>query len=495
MKVSVFGRAALALLILAAAPGWLPSRAQCDNTPPSFTAFGFSPSSVNTTAASQNVTCTITVTDDISGVAQAGCSFQSPSFQHTVSCSSVAPASGNPLNGTYTCVVTLPRYAEAGVWQANLSATDVDGNDASLSWFLFPVGFPTDLAVTSDPDTIPPVLTGLTLGTPSIDTSGSSQSVTCNMAVTDAKSGVSAATCAFTAPGSSQARGCSSNTPATGTRQSGTFSCAAIFPRYSDAGTWTTSVFLVDAAGNFGVSNPTNTLAVTSSPEDITGPSETGFDFIPHSISVGGGSRAVACTMVVADSPAGVDFASCAFSYTDPDTFATYQQECAATAPSSGTRNSGTFSCNVVIPRYSPGGSWTADTSYTDLTGNTSQFTSAFPLLVDCAGADPETTCRFDDHNTLAWTAVVGATRYNVYRGNVSGLVDANADHIPDGGYGTCQNARDAILTDTLFADADVPSAAQKGFHYLVSYATGGVEKGLGANSFGNPRTVAAPCP
>jgi len=28
-----------------------------------------------------------------------------------------------------------------------------------------------------------------------------------------------------------------------------------------------------------------------------------------------------------------------------------------------------------------------------------------------------------------------------------------------------------------------------------VSYKTGGVEKGLVTNSFGTPRTVAAPCP
>jgi hypothetical protein len=39
-----------------------------------------------------------------------------------------------------------------------------------------------------------------------------------------------------------------------------------------------------------------------------------------------------------------------------------------------------------------------------------------------------------------------------------------------------------------------VPSAAQKGFHYLVGYTAGGVQKGLGVNSFGLARTV-TPCP
>ena len=82
-----------------------------------------------------------------------------------------------------------------------------------------------------------------------------------------------------------------------------------------------------------------------------------------------------------------------------------------------------------------------------------------------------------------------------MYRGPFTNLVDANLDHLPDGGYGTCQNARDGNLTDTAFADADVPTAGQKGFFFLVSQKVSGVESGLGANSFGAPRTVAAPCP
>jgi hypothetical protein len=315
------------------------------------------------------------------------------------------------------------------------------------------------------------------------------------MTVTDAKSGVGTASCLYTAPGSTQSRGCSSIAPASGTRQSGTFSCATTFPRYSDAGTWTTAVFLADGAGNFTSASPAATLAVTSSPEDIAGPSETSFDFNPKAVSVGSGPKSVTCTLVVADSPAGVDNATCAFSYTDPFTFTTYEQGCTATVPSSGTRNSGTFTCNAVIPRYSPGGSWSAETTYLDLTGNPSQYAGATPLVVDCAAGVPEITCRFDNPTTLTWAAVGGATRYNVYRGNLTGLADADADHLPDGGYGTCQNSRDAILTDTQFVDTDVPTAGQVGFHYLVSATGAGGESGLGTNSFGDPRAVASPCP
>jgi len=493
----MFGRRArsfVPLFALVLSLAALPARAQCDTVEPAFTAFGFTPSAVNTTAASANVTCTITVTDALSGVATAGCSFQSPSFQHTASCSSSTPISGTRQNGVFSCVVTLPRYAESGVWLANLSATDQVGNAASLSWFEFPGGFPMNLTVTSDPDLAAPALTNLVLNPTSINTSAASANVTCTMTVTDAKSGVATATCILQAPGSQQGRACSSTTPATGTRQSGTFSCMMTFPRYSDAGTWSSAVFLVDGVGNFAQALPAATETVTSVPEDVAAPAIAVFSFGPSSVSTGSASQNVTCNMGLTDSPAGVDVASCDFSYTDPGTLQTYNAGCSSAAPSAGTRNSGTFTCIATLPRYSPGGLWAISVTSVDLVGNSGEFSNPTSLNVSCAGADAETTCLFSTKTTLTWDPVAGATRYNIYRGNVSGLVDANLDHLPDGGYGTCQNASDPNLTDTTFADAAIPTVGQKGFHYLVSYTSGGVEKGLGVNSFGSPRTV-TPCP
>ena len=116
-------------------------------------------------------------------------------------------------------------------------------------------------------------------------------------------------------------------------------------------------------------------------------------------------------------------------------------------------------------------------------------------ILEHRRASDPETTCRFPNHTTMTWDAIAGSTQYNLYRGPLTNLVDTNADHLPDAGYGTCQNSRDAVLTDTSFVDADVPTLAQKGFFYLVAYKSGGVEKGLGTNSYGTARTELATCP
>src|SRR6185503_7812080 len=176
----------LVLLALVAGAGG-PAFGQCDTADPVFTSFGFAPTAINTTAAAQTVTCTIAVTDALSGATSVGCQFQSPSFQKQLSCTATTPTSGTPQNGVFSCTVTFPRYSEAGVWKANLSASDAVGNDVALQWFFFPVGFPTDLTVTSDPDAVAPGLTDLALVPSAVTVSAAAQNVACNMTVTDAK--------------------------------------------------------------------------------------------------------------------------------------------------------------------------------------------------------------------------------------------------------------------------------------------------------------------
>lgn len=486
--------ACVSLVIFAAISS--PAFALCDGTPPDLTGFTFTPSSINTTSSSQVVTCNMTVTDDLSGASAVTCSFQSPSFMTSRSCSATVPTSGTPTNGTYSCAITFPRYSESGTWTASVGLSDAVGNSQTV----FPqfLGFPFALTVTSDPDTIAPALTGFNFTPTSVNVSAAAQSVTCNMTVTDAKSGVDVAFCQFQAPtvSSEQVQGCAAAAPSTGTRNSGTFSCVVSIPRYADAGAWTPGVFLRDLAGNFAAPAVAGTLTVTAVPEDVVAPSLTSFSIAPASVDVSSAAKTVTCTMGVSDALAGVNAATCTVSYTDPfNPLLAQSQSCTAAAPSSGTRNSGTFQCIVTIPRYSTGGLWDVDVSLVDLVGNTADLPQPEQVNVACDGGAIETTVRFDNKTTLAWDAVAGADRYNVYRGDVSGLVDANLDHLPDGGYGTCQNSRDPDLTDTSFIDADVPSAAQKGFDYLVSYTIGGVEQGLGSNSFGDPRTVATPCP
>ena len=492
-------RGASAVVLCLVGLGWTPVLALCDTAAPALTAFSFTPSTINTTSAAQTVSCNMTLTDALSGVTSASCLFVSPDSAYSQSCNAAALTSGTPQNGVWSCVITFPRYSQSGVWTVIVSAPDAAGNNASIDPSLD--GFPSDLTITSDPDIVAPALTLFSLSPTAVTVSVTAQNVTCNMTMTDVKSGVAFASCQLTAPviSSEQTASCAAAAPTSGTRNNGLFSCVLSIPRFADAGTWASSVVAIDQAGNFASLTPAATLAVTSVPEDITVPSLSNFDFNPKTISVGGGPKSVVCTMGVADSPAGVNTATCSFSifgFTPEFELINQRQSCTATVPFSGTRNSGTFQCTVVIPRYAAGGMWDVSATLDDLVGNSFEYPHALKLNVLCDAGVPETTCRFAANKTsLTWDAVSGATRYNVYRGPQTNLVDANLDHVPDGGYGTCQNSRDGILTDTTFVDTDIPSVAQRGFFYLVSYTSGGVEKGLGASSFGTPRTVAAPCP
>jgi hypothetical protein len=477
-----------------------PLFAACDTTAPVLTGFNVGPPTIDTTTSSQDVTCSMTMTDDLSGVAFMTCQLAPPAGvveKIPPYCIAFAPNSGTPRNGVWSCVITLPRYSPSGVWTIRQAlAKDTVGNAIVYTASqLAALGYPSSLTVTSDPDTLPPVQTAISLSPGSLDVSSGPQNLTCNMTVTDNKSGVHLSVCAIFSPSTSQKLGCEAFAPSSGTIMNGVFSCSVTVPQYAEAGDWTSQ----GASEDFALNDPVNagppitSVAVTSANPDTEVPTLTSFDFNPKSVSDGTGLQQVVCTVVATDSLAGVDTAICRL--TSPVNHASLS--CTATAPSSGTRNNGTFQCSLSVPQYAAAGSGTWEVNLTDLAGNTTDYQPQVPVLtVACAAGDAETTCRFAaDRQSLTWDPMAGATRYNVYRGPLTNFVDANADHIPDGGYGTCQNSRDANLTDTTFVDTDIPTVAQKGFFYLVDYKSGSAELGLGANGFGTARTESSPCP
>lgn len=488
------------LALVGAVAGLAPTRAlaQCDTAPPELTNFAFTPTAVNTSSASQVVTCDMTFTDAPAGVFGATCSFQFIDFfTGVVQVQTCAAITG--VGGVYTCDVTLPRYAAQGTWKASVAAFDVVGNQRAWTEFdLLIAGFPTSLTVASDPDVVAPDVSALAFTPNAIDVSSGARTVTCTMTFTDAKAGVETARCFFGAPDASsgQASGCGSSTLKSGTRQNGVFECVLSIPRYADAGTWKASVSAADATGNNSAFDETLLaqrglpvdLSVASNPEDVDPPMQMSFDFNPKTADAGAGPTAITCEFGYVDNPAGLQGASCDFNFTDAMVFPPVSQSigCTGSVPTSGTPQNGTTRCVVTLPRYSAPGSWSVSVGYRDAVGNGTSAPHATPLAVTCGG-EVEATLRFATPSTLTWTPVIGATRYNVYRGDVSNVaVD----------YGACQNARDPDLLDTLFNDPDVPAPAGRGFQYLVSYETAsGSEAGLGRASDGSARSVAAPCP
>jgi hypothetical protein len=483
------------LVLLAVGPAW----AVCDTAPPVLTNFDFTPQSVNVTSEpSVPITCSMTVTDNLAGVAEATCTFTSPLFGKVLSCTAIAPSSGNRRDGTFECSLTIPRYAESGTWTVSVTAQDALFAESTYgSAELGTAGFPFELNVTSTQDLQPPVLTDFDFSPQSVNVDAASATVTCDMTLTDDLAGVDIATCQFQSmAGSFLSAACSAEAPVSGDRNNGTFSCDALIPQYAPGGAWLARVTGTDAAGNavivesflLQIQGFPSELTVSSNNADLAPPALSDFSFTPLSVDVSSAPARVSCSAEFSDSPSGIVFAGCIFNSPSQ----TQQAFCINIAPSSGTPQSGTYDCTAIIPAYAEGGIWVPFAVARDAVGNIATIDGTvlgmlgFPNELDvfCGGAE-EPSLRWDSATTLAWYAIAGATRYNVYR---AALTD------PGTNYGTCQSARDGDVTDLTFTETETP-ALDQGWRYLVSATTSSGEGALGKASDGTPRAVTTACP
>jgi hypothetical protein len=98
------------------------------------------------------------------------------------------------------------------------------------------------------------------------------------------------------------------------------------------------------------------------------------------------------------------------------------------------------------------------------------------------------------DKATMRWPALLGVASYVMYRGDLGDLVDANADGLPDNGYGVCVTGSDPDPADTVFVDAEVPGEGH-GFFYVKGVKDGAAVRGLGVTSAVKARVPAVTCP
>ncbi len=368
-----------------------------DTTPPVLVAFDFSPKSINVTAGPQSVTVTMRVTDNLSGVTELGepvaVWFYSPSrgqsqpmfgWQFT-------RISGGPLDGTWRGSVEIPRYCESGNWTLDsVVVRDAAGNRLYLSTAnLRALGFPTDLAVTSNPDTSAPVLTGISMSPAAIDVSAGPRTITVRLTVTDNLSGANLRispwvwVTIFRSPSGKQESFVRELdfTLVSGTGLSGTWEATARFPQFSEPGTWVISFIAVTDNVRNSRWYGTNTLrsmglmtdlSVTSSPADITPPLVTAVSFVPSLINTSERARTVTALLNITDDLSGTDFG--------PDhPTASYLHGVQFRSPSgqqirdsgifwsgdagaliAGTRTNGLWQLTVNFPQYSEAGTWKA---------------------------------------------------------------------------------------------------------------------------------------
>ena len=280
-----------------------------DTTAPQLTAFSFTPDSIDTAAGSATVTVNFTVTDDLSGANFFLIVFRSPSgnrIQRGIS--QFAPST----NVTGSVAVTFPQFIAPGTWNVSLvQLIDNVGNNRNLSTGdIAALGFPTQLNVASQEDSVAPTLADFSFSPTTIATGSGPATVSVNFTVTDDLSGATLFLVVFRSPSGNITRtGISEFAPTL----SASGSVNVNFPQFIETGLWNiTLIQMNDAVGNdrnmstadiaaLGFPTQLNVVSV----QDTTAPTLTEFSFAPSTINIGSGPAAVTVNFTVSDDISG----------------------------------------------------------------------------------------------------------------------------------------------------------------------------------------------
>jgi hypothetical protein len=216
-----------------------------DTTAPILTAFSFTPTSINTASAPATVQASFSATDDLSGIQAIAVTWFNPN--QSVWYGNTATFNG-PLQTSGTVSVTLPQFSQSGIWTPDVELVDMAGNMRLLSSSeIAALGFPTQLTVASVADVTAPILTAFSFTPTSVVTASAPATVQASFSATDDLSGIQAIAVTWFNPNQSVWYGNTAtfNGPL---HTSGTVSVT--LPQFSQSGTWTPEVELVDMVGN-----------------------------------------------------------------------------------------------------------------------------------------------------------------------------------------------------------------------------------------------------
>lgn len=224
-----------------------------DASAPVVRSLKFSPTVVDVTSVSADVSIEMEAQDDLSGVKAIEISFESPSGMERRHVSTTLP---NPSTSTKVpLVMKFAPSSEAGTWRAvGLVVADAAGNTLVMNADDFVSrGFPSEIQVRKVVDTTPPTLTEFKLTPSKINLASGSAEVNVEFALADDLSGAAGLEISFLGPSGNMAR------KAEATFKPGSLVTGSVkvrFPGFSEIGVWqVAALLLVDAAGNTRVLN------------------------------------------------------------------------------------------------------------------------------------------------------------------------------------------------------------------------------------------------
>ncbi|HEX9160223.1 MAG TPA: PKD domain-containing protein [Thermoanaerobaculia bacterium] len=337
---------------------------------PHVSAFTLDATSIDVTGGAATVRATMSVTDDVTGVAYGSFCYSSPSGSSTICASVSTLASGSSLNGVFSGTLYVPQTVENGTWTISyVSAQDPVGNyryyypDTTVP--AFPSG-PRQLQVTAPVrDITPPQLTAYSISPAGVDVSSAAGAAQIDIQVPDAD--FASAWVYMVSPNSQiWAYGYISDTSLVSSNPN-VYRGAVTIPRSAQVGGWKIAyIGVTDTSNNYlYYYNPSycrcgtllppgdSTLAVTATPYDSGPPAILGFDFAPKAIDIANGPATITVAAHVTDDLVGVNYGWFAFYSTRANQWRTgnlYR--------SGGPTNDGILTGSVEFAQYSAAGVW-----------------------------------------------------------------------------------------------------------------------------------------
>jgi hypothetical protein len=336
---------------------------QGDDIPPTLAGLRFLDDSVDVTSKADSAVVELTIDDDGSRITLVNVAMRSPSRSTLARTLNCQQTSGTETAGTWRCWVHFGRGGEPGTWTVEqVSVDEASGHTRSYTVEeLRAAGWPYTVRVSSTgADMEGPVLTGLSIDPDSIDVSDAADTVRITVSATDA-SDITAIYVLFRSPGGELFHSTPACTLESGTARDGTWGCYLRMARYTEAGIWqVANVQMQDEldhfthTGSVAAAGHEHTLRVTSTPSDLSAPLLTGFSFAPDTVHVSAGPDTVVVTVRATDDVVGIGYMDVMVRSASGST--TLLAGCHLAA---GTRNDGTFRCNLVLPQGVERGTYT----------------------------------------------------------------------------------------------------------------------------------------
>ena len=237
-----------------------------DHKAPVITSLHLSTASVNTSTSSKTIQVKAVATDAQSGIS-GGLDLQAYALfggQGFTASALLKRTQGTSHHGTYEGSLTIPSWVGAGThtWHLTLDAEDHVGNHLSLpSWAMRQRHLPSTLTVTSRGDGDKPTLTGLALSPSAVDARTHDRFVYATIKGADVGSGLETAWVVLSSPSGYGVSSSNEDSPPSPV-VNGTVHARLVIPQCSEPGTWTVSVGLVDASGNYREYSPSQVKAL-----------------------------------------------------------------------------------------------------------------------------------------------------------------------------------------------------------------------------------------